>query len=298
MLVSDYALARVNGEYQGNSRVEAELKNKWFYEADLYTILDHYGLVVPREFIEIARPDNDLIENADYATNEYFFKQNFMGAVHEKRALFVLFCKKEVERLRSDDAAQSPMRVENLLEDVLSCAEGTRLVARMPYRTATPKKSEDKPIDHVDNVQKMIYRMCCIGFVEDYTQNYGGRYFLVKMVRRPDGGYYDALKRFLMRYYAEERADEIVGQVAWRQRRKRNSEVPRLLDGIRLRQDRRQTQAGDGRHEALLQYRRWRGLGLARGQRGPQRLHLLLLQLEVRERRLCGGYGRTILARG
>lgn len=213
VLVSDYAIARVSGKYQGNSRVENELKNKWFHEADLYSILDHYGLTIPRESIEIARPDNDLIENADYATNEYFFKQNFMGAVQEKRALFELFCKKEVELLRSDDAAQNPMRVENLLEDVLSCAEGTRLVARMPYTTAPPKKSEDKPVDHVDNVQKMIYRMCCIGFVEDYTQNYGGRYFLVKMVRRPDGGYYEALKRFLMRYYAEERADEIVGQV-------------------------------------------------------------------------------------
>lgn len=213
VLVSDYAIARINGKYQGNSQIETELKNKWFHEADLYSILDHYGLAVPREFIEIARPDNDLIENADYATNDYFFKQNFMGAVQEKRALFELFCKKEVELLRSDDTAQNAMRVENLLEAVLSCAEGTRLVARMPYRTGKYKKPEEKPVDHVDNVQKMIYRMCCIGFVEDYTQNYAGRYFLVKMVRRPDGGYYEALKRFLMRYYAEERADEIVGQV-------------------------------------------------------------------------------------
>ncbi len=213
VLVSDYALARINGKYHGNSPVETELKNRWFDEADLYTILDHYGLAVPREFIEIARPDNDLIQNADYATNEYFFKQNFMGAIQEKRALFKLFCKKEVELLRSDDTAQNPVRVQNLLDDVLSCAEGTRLVARMPYITAVFKKPEDKPVDHVDNVQKMIYRMCCIGFVEDYTQDYRRHYFLVKMVRRPDGGYYEALKRFLMRYYAEERADEIVGQV-------------------------------------------------------------------------------------
>jgi len=217
VLVSDYALARINGEYQGNSQVETELKNRWFREADLYTILDHYGLAVPREFIEVARPDNDLIENVDYATNEYFFKQNFMGARLEKGVLFKLFCKKEVELLRSDDTAQNLMRVENLLDVVLSSAQGTRLVARMPYTKAVLKdpktKTKTKPVEHVDNVQKMIYRMCCIGFVEDYTQDYGGRYFLIKMVRRPDGGYYEALKRFLMRYYAEERADEIVGQV-------------------------------------------------------------------------------------
>jgi len=213
VLVSDYALARINGKYQGSSQVEAELKNRWFHEADLYAILARYGLRVPREFIEIARPDNDLIENADYATNQYFFDQNFTRADHEKLVLYKLFCKQEVQLLRSDDIAQNPLRVENLLEAVLSCAEGTRLVACIPYTEGRFKKPEDKPVGHVDNVQKMIYRMCCIGFVEDYTQNYRGHYFMVKMVRRPDGGYYEALKRFLMRYYAEERADELVGQV-------------------------------------------------------------------------------------
>ena len=35
------------------------------------------------------------------------------------------------------------------------------------------------------------------------------------MVRKKDGGYFDALKRFLMRYYAEERAAEIVSQVPY-----------------------------------------------------------------------------------
>ena len=212
VLVSDYSLARVRADYPGDGPIARALKGRWFYEQDLHSVLDYYGIRVPRRYVDLANPDNDLIENPDYATNEYFYSQNFMGIDVEKKTLYELFCKKSVELIRSDRDDQSLSRIENLLEEVLSTAEGTSLVARIPY-TKKHEKGKQKPIDHEDNVQKMIYRMCCIGFIDDYTQDYHGRCFLIKMVRKMDGGYYDALKRFLMRYYAEERAEEIVSQV-------------------------------------------------------------------------------------
>ena len=55
--------------------------------------------------------------------------------------------------------------------------------------------------------------MCCIGLIDDFTQDYSTHKFRVVITRKPDGAYYDALKRFLMRYYSEGRASEIVRDV-------------------------------------------------------------------------------------
>lgn len=215
VLVSDYSLARVRADYPDDSPIERAIKGRWFHEQDLHSILDHYGLRVPRKYVDLANPGNDLIENPDYATNEYFYGQNFMGIEIEKKTLYELFCKKSVKLVRSDRDDPSPSKIENLLEEVLSAPEGTSLVACITYTFGKPEKGKQKPSEHEDNVQKMIYRMCCIGFIDDYTQDYLNHCFLVKMVRKADGGYYDALKRFLMRYYAEERAEEIVSQVPY-----------------------------------------------------------------------------------
>ena len=48
--------------------------------------------------------------------------------------------------------------------------------------------------------------MCCIGVIEDYTQDYVNETFRITACKRPDGEYYEHLKHFLMRYYSEERA--------------------------------------------------------------------------------------------
>lgn len=215
VLVSDYSLARIRPDYPGDGPIERTLKGRWFYEQDLHSVLDYYGIRVPRRYVDLANPGNDLIENPDYATNEYFYSQNFMGIDVEKKTLYGLFCKQSVELVRSDRNDQSLYRIENLIDEVISTAEGTSLVARIPYTSGKPEKGKQKPISHEDNVQKMIYRMCCIGFIDDYTQDYRRHHFLIRMVRKEDGGYYDALKRFLMRYYAEERAEEFVSQVPY-----------------------------------------------------------------------------------
>lgn len=179
VLVSDYSLARVRTDYPSDSTIERVLKGRWFYEQDLHSILDYYGIRVPRRYVDLANPGNDLIENPDYATNEYFYSQNFAGIEIEKRTLYELFCKQPVELLRSDRDNQPVSKIENLLDEVLSTATGTSLAARIPYVSGKPKKSEQKPFNHEDSVQKMIYRMCCIGFIDDYTQDYRNRCFLI-----------------------------------------------------------------------------------------------------------------------
>lgn len=49
--------------------------------------------------------------------------------------------------------------------------------------------------------------MCCVGVIDDYTQDYQNHKFRIVATRKPDGGYFEALKTFLIRYYSAERAE-------------------------------------------------------------------------------------------
>ena len=72
----------------------------------------------------------------------------------------------------------------------------------------TDKDSENRVSEHLG---KAIYRLCCIGVVSDYTQDYGNKKYKIKATRKADGAYYGGLQRFLERYYTPERAAEEVG---------------------------------------------------------------------------------------
>lgn len=54
---------------------------------------------------------------------------------------------------------------------------------------------------------KAIYRMCCIGLIEDFTQDYINQEFRIVTRKKPEGSYYEGLKQFFMRYYNETRAN-------------------------------------------------------------------------------------------
>ncbi|MBQ5527853.1 MAG: hypothetical protein IIU05_02200 [Bacteroidales bacterium] len=55
---------------------------------------------------------------------------------------------------------------------------------------------------------KAIYRMCCIGFIDDFTRDYKAKTFRVMCERKPDGSYYRNLKGFFLRYFSEAKAEQ------------------------------------------------------------------------------------------
>ncbi|MDD6088966.1 MAG: hypothetical protein PUB69_06625 [Desulfovibrionaceae bacterium] len=55
-------------------------------------------------------------------------------------------------------------------------------------------------------LSRAIYRMCCIGLIKDYTQDYVGKFFRVVVSKLPAGGYYEALAGLMTKYYDSERA--------------------------------------------------------------------------------------------
>lgn len=63
------------------------------------------------------------------------------------------------------------------------------------------------------DVAKAIYRLCCIGLINDFTEDYGSKRYRVVAIRKRDGEYYRSLQTFLERYYTRERAELEIAKV-------------------------------------------------------------------------------------
>ena len=62
-------------------------------------------------------------------------------------------------------------------------------------------------VEFVATIEKAIYRMCCVGIIDDYTRDYANSQFRIVTKRKSDKDYFIHLKLFLMRYYTDERAE-------------------------------------------------------------------------------------------
>ena len=60
---------------------------------------------------------------------------------------------------------------------------------------------KDGEVEFVATVEKAIYRMCCVGIIDDYTRDYQNSQFRIVTKRRSDKDYFNYLKLFLMRYF-------------------------------------------------------------------------------------------------
>ena len=77
-----------------------------------------------------------------------------------------------------------------------------------------------------DDTDKAIYRMCCIGLVDDVTIDYVNRFYTLKIVKRPDGSYYDSLRVFFEKYYS---AEQSLYKVDEAKRHRGNTEADKCL---------------------------------------------------------------------
>ena len=172
----------------------------WHYHKDLNDYLRTAGLRIPKESIEY--------QGADYNTVMYFFDNNFKGEFEEKKNMHHLLSEMELEYFIGNDKKDKPnqhLTAKGFLETVLNAQPGTEVVSLIPY----------DDISYAD-VAKAIYRMCIIGLIDDFTQDYSTGKFRILSTRKKNGSYYTRLKEFLMRYYAEERAENEVEKASVR----------------------------------------------------------------------------------
>lgn len=169
----------------------------------------------PDEKQEQRRP-----QSVDFGVHQFFHDKGYPGETCDREIMnFVL---KHPEG-RADDAegflerlyqAKEEEPVEVTLtygygsKDYNSVIEILSHFSRGENSRQTDKDSENRVSEHLG---KAIYRLCCIGVVSDYTQDYGNKQYEIKATRKADGEYYRGLQRFLERYYTPERAAEEVG---------------------------------------------------------------------------------------
>ncbi|MGM9796602.1 MAG: DEAD/DEAH box helicase [Parabacteroides sp.] len=166
----------------------------WQYQKDLFEYLRTNHIHIPKESYEY--------QGADYNTVMYFFDNNFKGEVEEKRKMLELLQAKEMYYFIGNDRkykVDQQKAVKGFLATVLDAKVGTEVVTIIPYTADT----------HAD-IAKAIYRMCVIGLIDDFTQDYSKKTFRILATRKKNGQYYERLKQYLMRYYSEDRAENEV----------------------------------------------------------------------------------------
>ncbi|MDR1897520.1 MAG: DEAD/DEAH box helicase, partial [Prevotellaceae bacterium] len=182
---------------------------------------------------------------ADNETVMYFHRNNFKGIEVEKQIMRWLLSKLSMPISHKNDVEfPQTEKVANFLNKLLSTHEGEVIVAFISYNTIiqlykgikinrileqnittqiftvelenrTIVNVPEQDIIEIDKagIDKAIYRMCCIGLIDDFTQDYAKKRFRIVTKRKADGEYYQGLKRFLMRYYSEEKAEQEIQKV-------------------------------------------------------------------------------------
>lgn len=200
----------------------------------------------PQEFSE-QNERTRLYESipVDYGVHKFFYEGNFIGPDFEKWVMFFLMSKNECTTLETGEEKKDVESVSGFLDKLLEASPGCKLtyfisysytskdlewINRMLTNNNLPrfKVKEDEIIekqnknrlgfakraytygyaDYTEALQKAIYRMCCVGIIDDFTQDYTKELFRIVTIRKKDGDYFKSLKSFLKRYYTEERAEK------------------------------------------------------------------------------------------
>lgn len=143
-------------------------------------------------------------DDVDLDVVKWFHDQNFIGEKQEGVELEKILTAIDM-RLEAEETGEERM-VKGFLESLLSTEPGTVTTYVLPELSDGGMK---------DILEKSIYRLCCIGVVDDVECLYGGdsrggSTLRLRMVRRTDDEYYGELKTFLARYFTVEKSEEKV----------------------------------------------------------------------------------------
>ena len=192
-------------------------------------------LYCPKQFME-QNPRTRLMENVpvDYGVHRFFFDNNFIGENFEKMIMYYLLTQTVMDvtdEERSDTSGIQHKQVSGFMEELLSTKIGDSLVSYISYSPEINQESVSKiniwlskrnypilvfkdsrdikqgEVEFVATIEKAIYRMCCVGIIDDYTRDYQNQQFRIVTQRKSDEEYFHHLKIFLMRYYTDERSD-------------------------------------------------------------------------------------------
>ena len=138
---------------------------------------------------------------------DYFHKQNFIGLKKEEKRIG-RFLNRTAMSLEEEDGTLIG-GINGFLNQLMSVPVGESIVVRVPYQVRDVE-SDEEDVKEQDIYDKLVYRLCCIGLVEDveciYPSGGAPRELRLRMRHLEDGGYFKMLENFLLRYFNRVRA--------------------------------------------------------------------------------------------
>ena len=187
--------------------------------------------------------------SADYTNNKFFYDSNFLGEEFElyvmellMNGLHVRISNEEIVMMEAPKYGTSKGILQYINENrfkgktltyYISYEENEQVLdeyntylrsKNMPLfktRNAENEKVDGRfsyirsygSADYKDAIQKAIYRMCIIGLIDDFTEDYYKRTFRITTVCQDESHYYDYLRLYYRKYYSEDRVDIMIDEV-------------------------------------------------------------------------------------
>ncbi|MCC8037079.1 MAG: DEAD/DEAH box helicase [Bacteroidales bacterium] len=168
-----------------------EMQFEYFPLDQLEKWASEYRMYIPKERLQYQCPD--------FRTMMYFFDNSFKGARYEWAQMDRIVHSAEVEWWLRD--AQGLMQKQGRATGIANIIHGLgsdeSAIIRLTYDQ-----------EGYNAVAKAVYRLCVLGIIDDFTQDYStqGGAFSIQCRRKPQGSYYTSLLDYLCRYYTHEQA--------------------------------------------------------------------------------------------
>lgn len=203
----------------------------------------------PKKFwVKNVKTDQWQEFSADYINNKFFYDINFLGEDFELYIMELLMNKLQVKISNEEFIGivkSTEKNTNGIIKFIKSYEKGTILTYFVSYIEneqilddyndylkdkklpvfETPKAKSlknDRGYSYIKDygsseykiaIQKAIYRMCIIGLIDDFTEDYSRSSFRITTICHDDSTYYNFLHLYYRKYYSIERADEMIEEV-------------------------------------------------------------------------------------
>lgn len=204
----------------------------------------------PKKFwVKNVKTDQWKEFSADYTNNKFFYDSNFLGEDFELYVMELLMNGLKV-RISNEEMAgvETPVygtskgilqyinenkykgktltyyisyeENEHVLDEYNAFLAGMNMPVFNTWKAKNLKNERGfsyirdyGSADYKDAIQKAIYRMCIIGLIDDFTEDYYKKTFRITTVCQDESNYYDCLRLYYRKYYSEDRVDVMIDEV-------------------------------------------------------------------------------------
>ena len=186
--------------------------------------------------------------SSDYINNKFFYDSNFLGEDFELYVMELLMNKLNV-RISNEEIvgieSQKEGNSKGILQYIKRYPTGKTLTYYISYQedehvldeynnyletrqmplfnTRNAKNVKNNrgfsyirdygSAEYKDAIQKAIYRMCIIGLIDDFTENYQSKTFRITTICQDENNYYNYLSLYYRKYYSEDKVNNMIEEV-------------------------------------------------------------------------------------